>query len=42
MEKIIYHGSDHVIEKPQYGYGKSYNDYGMGFYCTENINMAKE
>ena len=42
MEKIIYHGSDHVIEKPQFGYGKIYNDYGMGFYCTENPNMAKE
>lgn len=42
MKKIIYHGSDHVIKKPQVGYGKSYNDYGMGFYCTENLNMAKE
>lgn len=42
MEKIIYHGSDHIIEKPKYGYGKPYNDYGIGFYCTENSNMAKE
>lgn len=42
MEKIIYHGSDHIIEKPQYGYGKPYNDYGIGFYCTENPTMAKE
>lgn len=42
MEKIIYHGSDHIIQKPKFGYGKTYNDYGMGFYCTENIDMAKE
>ena len=21
---------------------KTYNDYGVGFYCTENPNMAKE
>lgn len=42
MEKMIYHGSDHIIEKPEYGYGKTYNDYGLGFYCTENPNMAKE
>lgn len=42
MEKIIYHGSDHIIEKPEFGFGKRYNDYGMGFYCTENPNMAKE
>lgn len=42
MEKTIYHGSDHIIEKPKFGYGKSYNDYGIGFYCTQNPNMAKE
>ena len=42
MEKTIYHGSDHIIEKPKFGYGKTYNDYGVGFYCTENPNMAKE
>lgn len=38
----IYHGSTKIIEKPQYGYGKVYNDYGLGFYCTENIELAKE
>lgn len=41
MEKTIYHGSDHIIKKPKFGYGKTYNDYGVGFYCTENPNMAK-
>ncbi len=42
MKLIIYHGSDHVIEKPEYGLGKPYNDYGRGFYCTEYIELAKE
>lgn len=42
MIKRIYHGSKDIIEKPVFGYGKSYNDYGLGFYCTEEIDMAKE
>ena len=33
---LLYHGSDHVIEKPEFGAGKKHNDYGKGFYCTEN------
>lgn len=42
MIKKIYHGSESIIEKPVYGQGKTYNDYGLGFYCTEEIDMAKE
>lgn len=43
MDKIkIYHGSEKIIKNPLYGYGKAYNDYGMGFYCTYSIDMAKE
>ncbi len=38
----IYHGSDHIIEQPQFGAGKPYNDYGRGFYCTEHVELAKE
>lgn len=38
----IYHGSINIIQKPEYGKGKLHNDYGLGFYCTENIEMAKE
>ena len=38
----LYHGSDHVIEKPVFGEGKTYNDYGRGFYCTEHVELAKE
>lgn len=40
--KKIYHGSSNIIEKPEFGFGKKYNDYGLGFYCTESPDMAKE
>ena len=39
---IIYHGSTKVIEKPILGYGNPKNDYGLGFYCTQSIELAKE
>lgn len=43
MSKIVlYHGSNKKIEKPLFGKGKVYNDYGQGFYCTEHIELAKE
>ena len=43
MNKItIYHGSEHVIQKPSMHAGKNHNDYGQGFYCTEDIELAKE
>jgi hypothetical protein len=42
MFKRIYHGSENIIEKPIFGKGKLYNDYGLGFYCTDSIDMAKE
>lgn len=42
MQRRIYHGSERIIEKPIYGYGKAYNDYGLGFYCTEEPDLAKE
>lgn len=42
MKRKIYHGSSQIIEKPEFGYGKPYNDYGLGFYCTEQIDMARE
>ena len=38
----LYHGSTKVIEKPVFGLGNPKNDYGLGFYCTENIELAKE
>ena len=42
MKKKIYHGSNKIIEKPVFGFGKAINDYGLGFYCTEELDMAKE
>lgn len=39
---IVYHGSSKIIEKPIWGMGNPNNDYGLGFYCTENKELAKE
>jgi len=39
---ILYHGSPEIIQKPVLGKGKTYNDYGQGFYCTEHLELAKE
>ncbi len=41
-ELVIYHGSVSIIEKPIFGKGKPYNDYGLGLYCTESLDLAKE
>lgn len=38
----LYHGSRCIIEKPQYGLGRPGNDYGKAFYCTLDMEMAKE
>ena len=40
--KMLYHGSKEIIEKPTLRGGKESNDYGYGFYCTENIELANE
>ena len=44
MEKIItlFHGSEKVVEEPTFGLGKTTNDFGLGFYCTETEDLAKE
>ena len=42
MIRSLYHGSNKIIDKPKFGYGKPYNDYGLGFYCTDSLQMAKE
>lgn len=43
MGKIkLLHGSDHIIEKPDFLLGKTNNDYGRGFYCTQELSMAME
>lgn len=38
----IYHGSKSIIEQPIFGGGKVNNDFGIGFYCTEDPDLAKE
>ena len=38
----VYHGSPKIIEKPVFGAGNTQNDYGLGFYCTESAELAKE
>ena len=44
MDKLItvYHGSEKIIEMPTFGEGKKNNDFGLGFYCTESADLAKE
>ena len=43
MEKIfIYHGSEKIVEKPIFGKKNKNSDYGDAFYCTQDINAAKE
>lgn len=38
----LLHGTDHMIKTPDFLLGKPHNDYGKGFYCTEDIEMARE
>ena len=44
MDKImtIYHGSEPIVEVPTFGLGRKNNDFGLGFYCTESEELAKE
>ena len=39
---LLYHGSKEIVSTPIYGLGSHKNDYGRGFYCTEEIELAKE
>lgn len=38
----VFHGSQKIIKQPIYGFGNPNNDYGLGFYCTESLELAKE
>lgn len=42
MSVRLYHGSEAIVEKPEFGKGARNNDYGKGFYCTENPELARE
>lgn len=38
----LFHGSPTIIQAPVFGQGNPNNDYGLGFYCTETLELAKE
>lgn len=38
----LFHGSEKIVETPVFGVGKKTNDFGLGFYCTESEELAKE
>ena len=42
MGKKIYHGSNRIVRTPAFGIGRQYNDFGLGFYCTESSQYAAE
>jgi hypothetical protein len=41
-ELILYHGTTAVSLSPKADGGREYNDYGNGFYTTEDLEAAKE
>lgn len=41
MKLIVYHGSNDIINKPKHHGGRRFSDFGLGFYVTTNIEMAK-
>ena len=42
MERIVYHGSEFIVEKPERIKCNPHSDYGLGFYCCSNKELAKE
>lgn len=42
MESILFHGSNKIISNPTKAGGKVHNDFGQGFYCTPDIELARE
>lgn len=44
MDRIVtlYHGSERIVDAPAFGEGRKHNDFGLGFYCTESEELAKE
>ena len=37
----VYHGADRVVERPACGAGAPYRDFGVGFYCTTQRELAE-
>lgn len=42
MESVLFHGSWKVVECPTKEGGSPFNDYGQGFYCSPDIELARE
>jgi hypothetical protein len=40
--QTLYHGSARIVKRPEIGKGNPRNDYGLGFYCTKDLELAKE
>ena len=38
---LLFYGSDKIVEKPLYNYGNPSNDYGLGFYLTDDKKIAE-
>lgn len=38
----LYHGSAQVVSHPEFGRGRANNDFGRGFYCTTDVDLARE
>lgn len=38
----LYHGAERIIKKPIWGEGFIFNDFGQGFYCSQELEVTKE
>ena len=38
----LYHGAPNIVGRPRYGAGDPHRDFGSGFYCTQNPELAEE
>ena len=38
----LYHGSSEIVQVPSFSDGKTYRDFGPGFYCTQQKECAME
>lgn len=41
-ELVLYHGSQRIVERPEQGHGRAGRDFGPGFYCTMQRELALE
>ncbi|MBQ3792516.1 MAG: DUF3990 domain-containing protein [Clostridia bacterium] len=42
MTITVYHGSPLIVKRPSLAKSKTYNDFGVGFYCTKSAELSKE